>query len=103
MWGGPMFDFDLFEDVAGHALTLVQSMVAGRSTYYCENCGAVVLIGGSESDLLIFHVPPGSASTEQRCRMQHDEVGDAYFAERPTLKSKFEALERADYERLRRI
>jgi len=91
-----MFDFESFEEVAGHALTLVQSMHAGVSTYYCERCGAIVMIGGPESKLLVFHVPPGSPSTEERC-------SKSWAVERPTLKSKLDALEQASYERLKRI
>jgi hypothetical protein len=99
-----MFDFEAFEEVADHELTLVQSMHAGVSTYYCEHCGAIVMVGGPDSGLLVFHVPPGSGSTEEQCRMQHDEVGDTYRLKgRPTLKSKLEVLEQASYERLKRI
>lgn len=93
-----MFDFEAFEEVAHHALTLVQAMHAGVSTYYCEHCGAIVMVGGSDSGLLVFHTPPGSDSTVEECRMQHDEVGDAYrLKDRPTLKAKIEALRQADY------
>lgn len=103
-----MFDFGLFEEATGHALTLVQSMRAGVSTYYCEHCGAIVVVGGPDSGLLVFHVPTGSISTEDRCRPPvHTWLTWLMLGfpvkDRPTLKSKLEALDRASYERLRRI
>jgi hypothetical protein len=62
------------------------------------------MVGGSDSGLLVFHTPPESDSAVEECRMQHDEVGDAYLLkDRPTLKAKLEALRQADYERLNRI
>lgn len=71
-----MFDYDAFEGKAGHSITLVQGISAGVSTYYCENCGALVQIGGPESKLILFHVPPGSLSNEKMCVRVHSNPGD---------------------------
>lgn len=95
-----MFDFEAFEEVAGHSLTLVQAMHAGVSTYYCESCGAIVMVGGPDVGLLVFHVSPGSTSTEERCPPVDV---DCTVVDCTTLKDKLDTLEQASYERLRRI
>jgi len=90
-----MFDFEAFEQGAGHDLTRVEGPLAGVSTYCCENCGALVQIGGPDSTLVLFHVPRGSVSTEGRCPPGG---GPA----RPTLKDKLQALHEQSMDRLRR-
>lgn len=57
-----MTDFDKLTD-AGHILTLVQGLVAGVSTYYCERCGALLQTG----PMPIFHLPASSKSREDKC------------------------------------
>lgn len=87
-----MFDFDAFEEDAGHELTMIHGPSAGISTYYCENCGALVQLDGH--DLVLFHVPRGSESTETRCATRE---GSA----QPSLKDKLRDLFDKDYEKLR--
>lgn len=94
-----MFDFDDFEEKAGHKLTMVQGLLAGVSTYYCENCGALVRVGGPDHGLVLFHVPKGSWSTEKKCQR----AGGAVGAKFKTLKEKLKELEDEDHERLKAI
>jgi len=98
---------------AGHDITLVQGMLAGISTYYCENCGALVQVGGPESKLILFHVPPGSLSTEELCMKVKSNSGDLpvetarevmqkwLARSHETLKDKLKKLQDESYERLR--
>ena len=81
-------------EAAGHDLTHCGMLMAGTSLYYCENCGAFMLAG--QQGIEVFHVPPGSGSTRERC---HNDVPD----DSETLKSKLEALRQADFERLKDI
>jgi hypothetical protein len=97
-----MFDYDAFE-TAGHKLTLVQGLTAGISTYYCESCGALVKVGGPTSGLVLFHVVPGTLSTERKC-VPVGRVGDSPPDLSPaSLKEKLQKLADEDMERLRRI
>lgn len=96
-----MFDFDAFEEGAGHSLTMVQGLLAGVSTYYCENCGALVKVGGPEHELILFHVPQGSASTDKKCVKAGTAAGNVHS--KPTLKEKLKKLEAESYERLKAI
>jgi hypothetical protein len=89
-----VFDFEACEERAGHQLTLLQGMMAGVSTYYCERCGALLQIGGSASGLLLFHAPPGSGSTPVRCEDRSQGLKG------PSLKEKLKILQDMDYERL---
>lgn len=91
-----MFDFDEFEETAGHELTMVQGLLAGVSTYCCENCGALVQIGGPENKMVLFHVPRGSLSTEKKCVRPGTGLFDS-----PTLKDKLRVLHEESMERLR--
>ncbi len=58
-------DYDALES-AGHDLTLVAPMLAGVSTYVCENCGMVFLSGYSGHPPII-HAPRYVATTEAMC------------------------------------
>jgi hypothetical protein len=96
-----MFDYEAFEEKAGHELTMTQGLMAGVSTYYCENCGALVQVGGPENKLILFHVPRGSASTETKCVKPGNAAGNKHS--KLSLKEKLKELERQSYERLRAI
>lgn len=96
-----MFDYDGFEEKAGHELTLTQGMIGGVSSYYCENCGALVQVGGPENSMILFHVPRGSLSTEKKCVKAGTGAGNT--ATKTTLKEKLKKLEDESMERLRRI
>jgi hypothetical protein len=108
-----MLDYDKFEK-AGHDITLIQGMLAGVSTYYCERCGALVQVGGPESKLILFHVPPGSLSNEKLCVRVHSNPADLSTTKArkalkarlarsdETLKAKLKKLQDESYERLRR-
>lgn len=103
----PMFNFDAFEDGAGHDLTMVQGLLAGVSTYACEHCGALVQVGGPENKLVLFHVPPGSRSTERQCvRLDGAPGGGPNRRDGPpatrTLKDKLRKLQDESMDRLRR-
>jgi hypothetical protein len=76
-------DFERLEE-AGHDLTMLSPMVGGVTTYYCERCGAVVLMART---LRFFHLPPGSPSMTSRCVEMPLPPGNG----RPrTLKKKLE-------------
>ena len=94
------FDWEALEK-AGHDFTIVSGMIAGTSTYYCENCGTLMLVRGLGSEAAIFHVPRHTTSTMETC------LGIISLGEdQPryeTLKSKLEELQRQDYERLKDI
>lgn len=96
-----MFNFEEFEEGAGHDLTMTQGLLAGVSTYYCENCGALVQVGGPENGLVLFHVPRGSASTEKKCVKAGNSAGNVHS--KTTLKEKLKKLEAESYERLKAI
>lgn len=51
---GERLDYDAME-AAGHNLTLVAPMHAGRSCYLCENCGAFVI--SSMGVITVWHHP----------------------------------------------
>jgi hypothetical protein len=87
-----MFDFDAAEE-AGHRLTTCGLLFPGKALYCCERCGALYLV--SHDALELFHVPPGSESTEERCSGPE--------TEQTPLKDKLDALLRADWERLKLI
>ncbi len=94
-----MVDWDALE-AAGHDLTHCGMLMAGTSLYYCENCGAFMLAG--QEGISVFHLPPGSGSTQVRCPHpgRGRRMAGATFS---TLKSKLEALREADLERLKDI
>ena len=111
-----MFDYDRFEEEgAGHKITMVHGLTGGITTYYCEHCGALVQVGGPENGLVLFHVPPGSLSTEELCvkagtipsSLPAEVARKAMQAalERPqtSLRDKLQKLEDESMERLRRI
>ncbi len=90
-----MSDFDVLEE-AGHDLSVVSGPMAGVSTYYCESCGALVLMRNVSIE--VFHVPSGSQSSEKKCLpvalRPHEVIG-------PMLKDKLHELHLRDIERLR--
>lgn len=96
-----MFDYEAFEEKAGHELTMVGGLFGGVTTYYCENCGALVKVGGSENSLVLFHVPRGSLSTEKKCVKAGSGAGNVHA--KTSLKEKLKTLEEESMERLRRI
>ncbi len=70
--------YEDLEDIAGHKLTMVAPMLAGVTTYYCENCGAIFKISFSErragsSLVVLFHVPAWCFSTVDACQTPHAE------------------------------
>lgn len=79
---------------AGHDFTFVSSPTA-VGTYYCENCGALLLV--RHEGIEVFHVRRGSLSTPEHCA--------ACFSVpiHKTLKSKLEEMRQRDYERLKEI
>lgn len=80
-------------EAAGHELTLL-SYHLGVSTYYCENCGGLVLVG--KDGIEMSHFPRGSLSELSSC---HNDVPD----DAKSLKAKLQEREAADYERLKEI
>lgn len=89
--------YDKLEE-AGHDLTLVAPMMAGVSTYYCENCGALIQLSSSAihgtNEVRLFHVFTESDSKEDCCIRVVPMI---------SLKSKLDALAAADYERLKDV
>jgi hypothetical protein len=69
-----MFDFEECEEVAGHRLTLLNGMISGVSTYYCE--------------LILFHGPLNSETSVAVCRVL---AGPRRLG--TTLKDKLKASE----------
>lgn len=90
-----MVDWDALEE-AGHDLTHCGSLMAGASTYYCENCGAFMLI--KWESVQVFHLPPASGSSQSKCLRATWEGHEP-----PTLKAKLDALRAQDMERLKEI
>lgn len=90
-----MTDWDALE-AAGHDFTMVTGLFAGTSTYYCENCGVLMLIGNE--GVKVFHAPKGSHSRPGLCVAE-----PGLHPTHETLKSKLEELQRQDYERLKEI
>ncbi len=86
---GERLDYDAAE-TAGHNLTLVAPVHAGRSCYFCENCGAfVVAVSGI---VRIWHHP------------RRDDYGcEPRQVARETLYSKIQVLDLGDWERLKGI
>jgi hypothetical protein len=83
-------------DEAGHDLTHVDGPSVGRSSYYCEKCGSILILAGDTMKL--FHAPAGSRSEPFWCRLPA-----TYAAPVHTLKSKLAALDHDDHERLKAI
>lgn len=54
-------------DTAGHKLTLLTGPQAGMSYYWCEGCGAVMVVRRALAEDAIFQAPKGSLSTLQEC------------------------------------
>jgi hypothetical protein len=73
---------------------MVSGMQAGRTTYYCENCGALVIM--TTDGIEVFHVHRGSMSDRDRC---HNDVPD----DAKSLKEKLEEMQQRDYERLKEV
>jgi hypothetical protein len=92
---------------AGHDLTLAAGIRAGVSTYYCEHCGALVLL--RDHDVLLFHAPMFSTATESECiakglpdpraaarKIRRVVGGDT---ELPSLKKRLDNLEAEEWRR----
>lgn len=86
-------DWDELEK-AGHDLTHCGMIMAGTFLYYCENCGCLLMVRGSE--ILFFHAHRGTISDLNRC---HDDVP----RDPKSLKEKLDEIRDADFERLRRM
>lgn len=82
---------DLEED--GHDLTVVHGPSAGVTTYFCENCGALIQLEGFK--LVLFHMAKGPDSTGVPCARRVD------VPALETLKEKLADLFDKDYEKLR--
>ncbi len=87
--------YEDLEELAGHKLTLAANMLAGVSTYYCENCGALIKLSSSGRvggpEVVLFHVPNGSPSKQHDCA----KTRDTQLAEVPNhvlLRTKLQAL-----------
>jgi hypothetical protein len=83
---------------AGHDFTLVSGL-SGTSTYYCECCAALMIVGQSPSEPEVFHaprVPLTVGATLDRCP-----AGWLKSVER--LKDKLDAMNARDLERLRSV
>ena len=102
-------DWDRLEEV-GHNFVQISGMTAGRTTYYCENCGALMIV--SYEGIEVWHVPWVRARPSQWERILADEslpADDLYRCEgqaagsKPTLKEKFTVLDAIDAERLSKI
>jgi len=77
-------------DAAGHSLTLVAPVHAGRSCYFCENCGAFVI--ASMGVITVWHHP-----------RRDDYSCEPASVGRTNLYDKLRNLELQDLERLRRL
>lgn len=88
------FDFNLAES-SGHELTLVSNH-AGHSTYYCENCGALIVL--YQGSLKIFHVPRGAYTCESLC-VRSGDYNDSN--ENRSLKDQLKQLNEDAWARLK--
>ena len=88
-----MIDWEALE-AAGHNFTMVSGMVAGRSTYYCENCGALLIV--TFDAIEVFHVHRGSPSTQERCHANG-------WEDSKNLKTKLDEMQQRALERLKEI
>lgn len=92
--------YDRMEE-AGHDLVMVAPLRAGVSTYYCDRCGALVLLASQAVKL--FHVAHGNGtSREDQCypgRPRDVNQGDG---EDEPLRDKLRKLDEEDAERFRR-
>lgn len=91
--------YDWLEE-AGHDIVLIAGLQAGVSTYYCDRCGAIVLI--ADHGIKLFHVAHGNGtSREDQCypgRPRDVKQGDG---EDEPLRDKLKRLHDEDMERLR--
>jgi hypothetical protein len=76
-------------DEGGHKITMVAGMILGKTTYWCEDCGALFIIKGFD-DTVIFQEPDGSPTKVDWCSRR---------TEATPLKDKLDELHRQDYER----
>jgi hypothetical protein len=86
---GKKIDYAALE-AAGHDLTLVAPVHAGRSCYFCENCGAFVIT--SMGVITVWHHP-----------RRDDYSCEPASVGRRKLYDKLRSLELQDLERLRAI
>jgi hypothetical protein len=82
-----MFDFEMCKTLAGHDLTEIPSQNPNASSYYCENCGALVCLSPAK-ELVFFHVPRGSFSSGSKCVKAGTAVGNS----RTSLRAKLAEL-----------
>jgi hypothetical protein len=83
--------YDPIEE-GGHQITLVTGMTLGRSIYWCEGCGAILII--KDGAAAAFQGPAGSPMKLDWCSRMTDET---------PFKDQLTALDHADYERLKEI
>jgi hypothetical protein len=81
---------------AGHEFTMVSPLLAGKTTYVCEKCGAVMVT--TSDGIQLFHAPAPVKTTVEQC--SHAALP---ISESESLKAKLRRLDEADYERLRQI
>lgn len=86
-------EYDKLE-AAGHEITLLEGISLGITTYFCENCGAIIKM--QDGEIVLFHVAKTSTGTREKCS------GDGNVCV-VTLEQKLRALNEAFMERLRTI
>ena len=94
-----MIDWDALEE-AGHNLTMAAPLAIGISTYYCENCGGLLLVRDMEIE--IWHVPLTAEDDDIKlCLGTHSRL--LHLDKPKSLKDKLEEMRKRDYERLKEI
>lgn len=89
--------YDKLEE-AGHDLVMIAPLHFGVSTYYCDRCGALVLV--ADQGVKLFHVAHGNGTSRQdQCypgRPRDVKQGDG---EDEPLRDKLKKLEEEDWAR----
>lgn len=80
----------------GHDFTLVAPMHIGRSTYWCENCGCVLVVVNAE--IVVAGAPRAHHDPLTRC---YGSDQPASTRQRPKLVDQLKQLDEEDYARLR--
>ena len=91
--------FNRLEGEDGHKLTLLGNPVPGASLYYCEVCGALVIIDGQ--DIRMFHPTPGSESSIEIC-FAPEAIHTLPIPEERLLSTKLKKLRDDDYELMKK-
>lgn len=95
-----MSSYDELE-VAGHDIVMVAPIHAGTSTYYCERCGALILMESARVKL--FHVSFSNGTSRQdQCYPGRDRDVNQGDGEDDHLRTKLQRLLNEDSERARR-